>query len=97
MDDTKELIARLNAMKDSLQVCVNHMNNNIIQAGILGGSVTVEPYTTVLTKLHEITYKCTMDIYNLGMLCSLLENSNEEGIIHKLKTYINSIPMIYSF
>lgn len=25
-----------------------------------------------------------------------LENSNEEGIIHKLKTYINSIPMIYS-
>ena len=78
MDDTKELIARLNAMKDSLQVCVNHMNNNIIQAGILGGSVTVEPYTAVLTKLHEITYKCTMDIYNLGMLCSLLENSNEE-------------------
>ena len=78
MDDTKELITRLNAMKDALQVCVNHLNNNIIQPGILGGSVTVEPYTTVLTKLHKITSSCTMDIYNLGMLCSFLENLNEE-------------------
>ena len=78
MDDTKELIARLNAMKDSLQVCVNHMNNNIIQAGILGGSVAVEPYTTVHTKLHKITSRCTMDIYNLDKLCNLLESLSEE-------------------
>ena len=30
MDDTKELIARLNAMKDSLQVCVNHVATDLM-------------------------------------------------------------------
>ena len=76
--NTKELIDNIRETKNMTQICANSLNSDIIQAGILGGSVTVEPYTTVLTKLHEITYKCTMDIYNLGMLCSLLENSNEE-------------------
>ena len=42
--NTKELIANIKETKNRMRVCVNNLNNNINQAGVLEGPVTEEPY-----------------------------------------------------
>ena len=61
-----------------MRVCVNNLNNNINQAGVLEGPVTEEPYVAILTKLHKLTSSCILDIYNLDKLCKYLGDLSEE-------------------
>ena len=76
--NTKELIDNIRETKNTMQICANSLNSDIIQAGVLEGSVTEEPYVAVLTKLHKLTSNCILDIYNLDKLCNLLESLSEE-------------------
>ena len=76
--NTKELIANIKETKNRLRVCVNNLNSNINQAGVLEGPVTEEPYVAILTKLHKLTSSCILDIYNLDKLCKYLGDLSEE-------------------
>lgn len=76
--NTKELIANIKETKNRMRICVNNLNNNINQAGVLEGPVTEEPYTSTLSKLNKLTASCILDIYYLDKLCKLLESLSEE-------------------
>ena len=76
--NTKELIDNIRETKNTMQICANSLNSDIIQAGVLEGSVTEEPYVAVLTKLHKLTSNCIFDIYNLDKLCKYLGDLSEE-------------------
>ena len=76
--NTKELIANIKETKNRMRVCVNNLNNNINQAGVLEGPVTKEPYASTLSKLNKLTASCILDIYDLDKLCKLLKSLNEE-------------------
>ena len=76
--NTKELIMNINETKSRMQVCVDNLNHNIIQAGILEGPVTDQNLITVLAKLHKLTTDCIIDIYNLDKLCNMLGSLSEE-------------------
>ena len=76
--NTKELIANIKETKNRMRVCVNNLNNNINQAGVLEGPVTEEPYASTLSKLNKLTASCILDIYDLDKLCNLLESLSEE-------------------
>ena len=76
--NTKELIDNIRETKNTMQICANALNSNIIQAGVLEGPVTEKPYVTILTKLHKLTSSCILDIYNLDKLCKYLGDLSEE-------------------
>ena len=76
--NTKELIAIIKETKNRMRVCVNNLNSNINQAGVLEGPVTEEPYASTLSKLNKLTASCILDIYDLDKLCNLLESLSEE-------------------
>lgn len=76
--NTKELIANIKETKNRMRVCVNNLNNNINQAGVLEGPVTEEPYASTLSKLNRLAASCILDIYDLDKLCKYLENLSEE-------------------
>ena len=76
--NTKELIANIKETKNRMRVCVNNLNSNFNQAGVLEGPVTEEPYASTLSKLNKLTASCILDIYDLDKLCNLLESLSEE-------------------
>ena len=76
--NTKELIAIIKETKNRMRVCVNNLNSNINQAGVLEGPVTDQNLITVLAKLHKLTTDCIIDIYNLDKLCNMLGSLSEE-------------------
>lgn len=76
--NTKEMIMNVTETKNIMRICVNNLNHNIIQAGVLDGPVTEEPYVTILAKLHKLTTDCNIDIYNLDKLCNMLGSLSEE-------------------
>ena len=76
--NTKELIDNIRETKNTMQICANSLNSDIIQAGVLEGPVTEEPYVAILTKLYKLTSSCILDIYNLDKLCKYLGDLSEE-------------------
>ena len=76
--NTKELIDNIRETKNTMQICANSLNSDIIQAGVLEGPVTEEPYVAILTKLNKLTSSCILDIYNLDKLCKYLGDLSEE-------------------
>ena len=76
--NTKELIDNIRETKNTMQVCANSLNSDIIQAGVLEGPVTDQNLITVLAKLHKLTTDCIIDIYNLDKLCKYLGDLSEE-------------------
>ena len=67
--NTKELIANIKETKNRMRVCVNNLNSNINQAGVLEGPVTEEPYASTLSKLNKLTLSCILEIHDLDKLC----------------------------
>ena len=76
--NTKELIDNIRETKNTMQICANSLNSDIIQAGVLEGPVTEEPYVAILTKLHKLTSNCILDICDLDKLCKYLGDLSEE-------------------
>ena len=76
--NTKELIDNIRETQNTMQICANSLNSDIIQAGVLEGPVTEEPYASTLSKLNKLTVSCILDIHDLDKLCKYLENLSEE-------------------